>query len=406
MYFEREITDIIRQTNDSFPVLLLTGPRQVGKSTVLERIVEKNRSYVTLDDPQMRVLAQNDPALFLQTFQPPVLIDEVQYAPELFPHIKILVDRQKENGMFWLTGSQPFQLMKNVSESLAGRVGILELQGLSQAEKNHRSVGAFLPDNLLKHQNTENLKQYDINELYEDIWKGSYPARHANPKLDNSLFYASYLKTYIERDIRSLSQIADERSFLIFLKVAAARTGQLLNYADMAKDVQVSESTIKAWISLLMTSGLIFLLHPYHNNLTKRAIKTPKLYFYDTGLCSYLSGWTSAETLSIGAMSGAILETYIISEIIKSYMYSNTSAQFYFYRNKEKNEIDLLIERDNTFYPIEIKRTASPKESDVKSFALLDKHGLKRGKGAIVCLYEHLLPLNREVQIVPIKFLG
>jgi len=402
VYFERSISDSIVKTSETFPVVLITGPRQVGKSTVFERIKGENRVYITLDDPQIRLLAQSDPALFLQTYEMPILIDEVQYAPQLFPYIKMLVDKHKQKGMFWLTGSQPFQLMEKVSESLAGRVGILELQGLSQAEKNRSESTPFLPSKI----ELNSRKPYNVNSIYNLILKGSFPELYATPQLNRNTFYASYLKTYIERDIRDLTNVQDERTFLIFLKVVAARTGQLLNYSDIAKDVGITEVTVKAWISLLLTSGLIFLLQPYHNNLTNRAIKTPKLHFMDTGLCAYLCGWTSPETLSAGAMNGAIFESYVVSEIIKSYIHNNEQAQFYFYRDKEKQEIDLIIERDNVFYPIEIKRTASPKEDDVKTFRLLEKMGVKAGKGAIVCLYENLLPLNREVQIVPVGYLG
>ncbi|MDR1543307.1 MAG: ATP-binding protein [Prevotellaceae bacterium] len=402
MYFSRNISEIILQTSETFPVVLITGPRQVGKSTVSEQIKEENRSFVTLDDPSIRVLAQTDPALFLQTYEPPVLIDEVQYAPQLFPHIKMIVDKRKEKGLFWLTGSQPFQLMEKVSESLAGRVGILELQGLSQAEKNQTAGEPFLPENL----KISNRKPYNVNSIYNLILKGSFPELYATPKLNRNTFYSSYLKTYIERDIRELTNVQDERLFLTFLKVVAARTGQLLNYADIAKDVGIAENTVKSWISLLLTSGLVFLLQPYHNNLTNRAIKTPKLHFMDTGLCAYLCGWTSAETLSVGAMSGAIFESYVVGEIMKSYIHNNVQAHFYFYRDKEKQEIDLVIERDNIFYPIEIKRTASPQQNDVKTFSLLEKMGVQAGKGAIVCLYENLLPLSRDVQIVPIGYLG
>jgi predicted AAA+ superfamily ATPase len=242
--------------------------------------------------------------------------------------------------------------------------------------------------------------------VYELILRGSFPELSATPDMKRSLFYSSYLKTYIERDIRSLSQIADEHRFLQFLSVAAARTAQILNYSDMASDVGVSENTIKTWISLLETSGLIYLLHPYHNNITKRSIKTPKIYFLDTGLCSFLTGWDTVETISAGAMNGAFLETYVISEILKSYWHSGTDAKFYFYRDKEKREIDILIERNGKFTPIEIKRTASPSLDDIKHFKVLESLKLPIGKGAIICLYEHLLPLNHHVDIVPVAYLG
>jgi len=398
-YFERTLSDILRKATETFPVVLITGPRQVGKTTVFEKNKEEGRTYVTLDDPQIRSLAKSDPNLFLQSYKTPLLIDEVQYAPELFPYIKMIVDREKKKGMFWLTGSQQFHLMRNVSESLAGRVVVLELQGLSQSEKQRRlSIEPFLPNNIL----SNGFCAMDVTDVYDNILKGSYPELFAIPQVDRSMFYASYLKTYIERDIRELINVADEHSFVKFVRVAAARTGQLLNYSDMARDVDVSVNTIKSWISILETSGLVYMLYPYHNNITNRVVKTPKMYFIDTGLCCYLSGWESVTALSNGAMSGAILETYVVSEMLKSYWHNGKQARFYFYRDKEKREIDLLIERDNVFYPIEIKRTASPKPGDVKHFALLSKLGLNVGMGAIVCLYDGLLPLNESVNIIPI----
>ena len=402
MFFKRTLSEVIKNATETFPVVLITGPRQVGKTTVFKHHQGPERTYITLDDPQIRTLAQKDPALFLQTYKTPLLIDEIQYAPELFPYIKMAVDKEKQKGMFWLTGSQQFLLMRNVSESLAGRVAILELQGFSQAEKFQRNGTAFLPGIIT----SDNRQQLDIHQVYEMMLTGSYPELFVTPSMKRKLFYASYLKTYIERDIRTLTQITDEHSFIQFIKVAAARTGQLINYTDMANDVGVSANTIKSWISLLETSGLIYLLQPYHNNITHRAVKTPKLYFLDTGLCCYLSGWETVETLSTGAMSGAMLETYVISEILKSYWHSGESPNVYFYRDKEKREIDLLIERNGKFYPIEIKRTASPKESDVKNFNVLKSLNLPAGKGAIICFYDKFLPLNADVNIIPISYLG
>jgi len=401
MIFARIISNTIKKATETFPVVLITGPRQVGKTTVFEQYREPERTYITLDDPQARALAQNDPALFLQTYKTPLFIDEIQYAPQLFPYIKMAVDKEKQKGMFWLTGSQQFHLMRNVSESLAGRVAILQLQGLSQAEKFHRKNLPFLPDN----EERINHK-LDINEIYELILRGSYPELYANPNVDLDMFYSSYLKTYIEKDIRDLINISDESAFIKFMKVASARTGQLINYADMASDVGVSANTIKSWLSLLETSGLTFMLYPYSNNMINRAVKTPKLYFYDTGLVCYLTGWVSANTLQNGAMNGAILETYVISEILKSYQYNGKSVSAYFYRDKEKKEIDLLIEQNGKFYPIEIKRTASPKESDVKNFNILESKKIPAGKGAIICFYENFLPLNRAVNIIPMGYLG
>lgn len=401
MYVERTLSKIIHETTKTFPVVLITGPRQVGKTTVFERSKESSRTYVTLDDPQVRSLAKNDPHLFLQTYRSPLFIDEIQYAPELFPYIKMAADKTRQKGMFWLTGSQQFNLMRDVSESLAGRVAVLELQGLSQAEKNGREGLPFLPDALVP----DDRPAYDVYSLYGIILRGSFPELYANTNMNRSLFYASYMKTYIERDIRQLIQVSDEHRFLTFVKMAAARTGQMLNYHDMAKDVGASVNTIKSWISVLETSGLIFLLQPYHNNIAQRSLKTPKLYFFDTGLCCYLCGWETVETLASGAMNGAILETYVISEIVKSYRHNGLSLNAWFYRDRDKKEIDLLIERNGQLYPVEIKRSASPKIDDVKHFKILSRMGLQQGKGAVICLYDQLLPLNHETMIVPVGYL-
>ncbi|MDR2563174.1 MAG: ATP-binding protein [Prevotellaceae bacterium] len=401
MYIERTLSKVIREATESFPVVLITGPRQTGKTTIFEQNIEPSRTYVTLDDPQIRTLAVNDPHLFLQTYRPPLFIDEIQYAPSLFPYIKMEVDKTRQKGLFWLTGSQQFNLMKDVSESLAGRVAILELQGLSQAEKNGQNALPFLPDTLAP----DNRPTYNLYSLYETIWRGSFPELHANLNLNRTLFYSSYFKTYIERDIRQLMQVSDEHRFLTFVKTAAARTGQLLNYNDMAKDVDVSANTIKSWISVLETTGLIFLLQPYHNNIANRTLKTPKLYFFDTGLCAYLCGWETAKTLASGAMNGAILETYIVSEIVKSHRHNGLSVNIWFYRDRDKKEIDLLIERNGVLYPVEIKRSASPKTDDVKHFNALTRMGLQTGKGSLICLYDKLLPLNDQVTIVPVGYL-
>jgi predicted AAA+ superfamily ATPase len=401
MYLERTLSRVIAEVTNHFPVVLITGPRQVGKTTLFERCMELPRIYVSLDDPQLRALAKNDPPLFLQSFRPPLLIDEIQYAPELFPYVKMAVDTARLKGMFWLTGSQQFNMMKDVSESLAGRVAVLELQGLSQAEKYGYAATPFLPGALTP----DNRKALDLLSLYELILRGSYPELYVTAAMSRSLFYSSYLKTYVERDIRQWIHVTDEHRFLTFVKAAAARTGQLLNYNDMAKEVGASVNTIKSWISALETSGLIFLLPPYHTNLANRTVKTPKLYFADTGLCCYLSGWDTAATLSGGAMNGAMLETYVIAEILKGYRHNGQTVNAYFYRDKDKKEIDLLIERNGWLYPIEIKRTASPKAGDVKHFSVLSRLGLPVGKGAIICLYDKLLPLDRQTDIVPVGYL-
>ena len=401
MYFKRTLSKFLQAASKTFPVIFITGPRQVGKTTLLEHSSVEDRAYVTLDDPQIRLLAKNDPAMFFQRYQAPLLIDEVQYAPELFSYIKMIADKEKRTGMFWLTGSQQFHLMKNISESLAGRVAILDLQGLSQREKFNKPIQQpFLPAN-----NLEKVADLDLKSVYEIILKGSYPALYAREDVDRRLFYSSYLRTYLERDVRDLLKISDEQKFITFLQVAAARTGQLLNYADIARDVSVSQNTIKSWISILQTSGLIYLLQPYYNNITSRAIKTPKLYFLDTGLCCYLTGWNTSETLETSAMSGAIFETYVVSEIIKSYWHNGKQIQIYFYRDKEKKEIDILIEENGKLYPIEIKKSANPSTKDIKNFSVLDSISKPKGQGAIICFSNNYLPLNKDVTIIPVSYL-
>ena len=284
---------------------------------------------------------------------------------------------------------------------MAGRVAILDLQGLSQREKFNKPIQQpFLPAN-----NLEKVADLDLKSVYEIILKGSYPALYAREDVDRRLFYSSYLRTYLERDVRDLLKISDEQKFITFLQVAAARTGQLLNYADIARDVSVSQNTIKSWISILQTSGLIYLLQPYYNNITSRAIKTPKLYFLDTGLCCYLTGWNTSETLETSAMSGAIFETYVVSEIIKSYWHNGKQIQIYFYRDKEKKEIDILIEENGKLYPIEIKKSANPSTKDIKNFSVLDSISKPKGQGAIICFSNNYLPLNKDVTIIPVSYL-
>lgn len=404
MYLERTLSPYIAKASNFFPVVLITGPRQVGKTTIFESAKSEQRTYITLDDPMLRTLAQNDPQLFLSTYKAPILIDEVQYAPQLFPYIKMIVDKEKKPGAFWLTGSQVFTLMKNVTESLAGRVGILELQGLSQSEKaKFPNRKPFLPTSDL----TSEIPPFGLNSLYDTIFKGSYPAVVANKDAQWQSFYRSYVSTYIERDVKQILNITQEGNFIKFLSVAAARAGQLLNYSDMARDCDVSIATIKSWISVLNTSGIIYLLYPYSNNITKRAIKTPKLYFYDTGLVCYLCRIMDSVSARDGIMSGALMETYAISEIIKSYIHNGLSPNMFFYRDKDGKEIDLILEENMTLYPIEIKRTATPTANDMKNFDILEsiKGNKQIGEGAIVCLHPQFVPMSRNVVAIPVSYI-
>ncbi|MFQ3549453.1 MAG: ATP-binding protein [Armatimonadota bacterium] len=402
MYQSRTIENYIKKIQNQFPVLLLTGARQVGKTTVLKHLSDDKRKYVTLDDPLILQLAKEDPALFFQRFQPPLLIDEIQYAPELLPYIKIISDNSEEKGLFWLTGSQQFQLMKGISESLAGRVAILQLLGFSYKERIGKSSESvpFLPnqDKAVSYKNSDML---NLEKLYKLIWQGSMPTIAINEDMDRDLYYSSYLQTYLQRDVRDLAKVGDEIAFVRFLRITASRTGQLLNYADLARDADIAPNTAKNWISILLASGIIYLLEPYFNNITKRMVKTPKLYFLDTGLCAYLTGWSNPDTLESGAMSGAFFETWIVSEMLKSYLHNGLQPPFFFFRSDDKKEIDVLIETDGTIYPVEIKKTASPSKNHITSFSLVEKFGKPVGLGGVVCLATESLPITENAISIP-----
>ena len=405
-YIKRTLEKSILQMSQFFPAVLVTGPRQVGKTTILKNCESNSRTYVSLDSLDNRALAQNDPAMFLQNFPAPVLIDEIQYAPQLLPYIKIQIDKHQQPGMFWLTGAQQFHLMKNVTESLAGRMGILQLQGLSQTEKDgNRSALPFLPTEQYIKTQAVNAPEADIIKVYERIWKGSYPKLYPADNIHWETFYESYLQTYIERDIRTLSTIHKELDFLKFMRSLAARTGQMLNYKAMAADVDVSAPTLKEWLSVLQASNLIYILSPYSNNIGKRFIKTPKVYFLDTGLASYLTGWKTPETLREGAMSGAMFETYAVSEILKSYWHNGKQPNIYYYRDKEGQEIDVLLEENGTFYPVGIKKKTNPTKEDIRHFSILEKLQLKQGTGAVLCMATNPLSITQNVQRIPITYL-
>jgi uncharacterized protein len=407
MYTKRTLENYIEKASNQFPALLLTGARQVGKTTLLKHLSTNKRTYITLDDPDILNLAKNDPALFFKRFPPPLLIDEIQYAPELLPYIKILIDSNRQSGTFWLTGSQQFHLMKGVSESLAGRVGIINLLGLSKHEimNKKQNYNSFLPtlDEIGKRDIIN--KKISLKDLYQLIWKGSYPALYNSGNIDKELFYSSYIQTYIQRDVRDLAKVGDETAFLRFIKATAARTGGLLNMSDLARDADIAPNTAKSWLSILKTSGIIYLLEPYYTNVSKRLVKSPKLYFLDTGLCTYLTGWSSPETLEFGAMSGAMLETWILIEILKSYWHNGKTGNFYYYRDKYSNEIDLLIEIDGTIYPIEFKKTASPRKEHIKHFHLLQKLNMPIGSGGVICLCDNYLPLEENIWSIPVSLI-
>lgn len=398
MYYKRSITEVLKEASKYFKVVLLTGPRQVGKSTLLEHARKTGRNYVTLDDSEALALAKEDPVEFFRAYPAPALIDEVQRAPEIFIHIKRIVDASDKKGQFWLTGSQQFHLMHEVSDSLAGRVAVLSMQGFSHAEKiGEPERPPFLPNLSLRTRRSTPTQR----EVFAEIVRGSYPQLWDGTP--SSLFYASYISTYLERDVREIVNISSAGAFLRFLRVAAARTGQLINYDNMSRDVGVSPPTIKNWLSVLETSGLIYLLQPWSTNLTQRAIKTPKLYFMDTGLCCHLCGISTAEMAMNSPNSGALFETYVISEVLKSHWHHGLNTAFYFYRDANQREIDLIIETEGKVWPIEIKRSSSPKAEMIRHFDIIDES--VRGKGALICTAEKLLPLGKGAITVPVGYI-
>ena len=402
-YIRRSLEKIVLQVTKEYPVLLLSGPRQVGKTTMLKKLMEGTaRNYVSLDDLQERELARTDPELFLQLHKPPILIDEVQYAPELFPYIKLIVDKEQNKGDFWLTGSEVFSLMRGVQESLAGRVALLSLSSLSQTEAYGGQEQTFTlnPESLLSRK--KGRKPADAEEIFKRIFKGSMPAIVGGDISSPGIFYNSYLSTYIERDVRSLSDAIDSLKFLRFITALAARCSQMLNISELARDAELNQKQVKDWLGILETLGILFYLYPYSNNLLKRLVKTPKVYFYDTGLVAYLTKWSSPETLARGAMSGAILENYVVSEIRKTYLNNGKEAFMYYYRDKDAKEIDLVLEQDGELHPIEIKKSANPASEILRVFPVLDKSSLKRGNGAVICLKTELSAFNKENYIVPV----
>ena len=402
-YISRSLEKVVSEVTKEYPVVLVTGPRQVGKTTMLQKLMEgTDRSYVSLDDLNERNLAKTDPELFLQLHKPPVLIDEVQYAPELFTYIKVLVDKNHAPGDFWLTGSQVFKLMRGIQESLAGRVAVLSLTSLSQAELCDGEMEPFTVDMDALTIRRKKRKQADTREIFERIFKGSMPAIVSGQNSNSQIFYSSYLTTYIERDVRELSDAIDSLKFYNFITAVAARCGQMLNIADIARDADINQKQAKDWLGILETLGIIFYLHPYSNNLLKRLVKTPKLYFYDTGLVCYLTKWSSADTLLSGAMNGAILENYVVSEIMKTYLNSGKEPFMYYYRDKDAREIDIVLEHDGVINPIEIKKTSNPGTELTKVFNLLDHSSTPRSKGAVICMKPELSAIDRENYIVPV----
>lgn len=404
-YIARHMEKRVLELSKSYSAILLTGPRQAGKTTMLRSLAEKEgieREYVSLDDLFTRDMAKNDPALFLQLHKPPVLIDEVQYAPELFTYIKIYIDEHHNPGDFWMTGSQIFRLMRGVQESLAGRVALLHMSPMSQREIIGADCVPFTTDfdKLLAESKT--IAPVDTPMLFERIWQGSMPGIVSGLYGDRNMYYSSYISTYVERDVRDISGTIDALKFNRFITALAARTSQLLNYNALAEDADIDIQTAKAWVNILETLGIIFLLHPYSNNVLKRTIKTPKVYFYDSGLICYLTKWSSPEVAESGAMSGALLENFTVSEIMKGYQNAGLEPYLYFYRDRDAKEIDVIMEGDGKLCPLEIKKTAIPDKRIVKTFGVIDKSPLRLGTGAVLCMADRFGAFDRENLIVPI----
>ncbi len=417
-YIRRSIEEKILKSSETFKAVLLTGPRQVGKSTLLKKQFS-DWKYVSLDDPFLEQQARENGSMFMMLNQPPLIIDEIQRAPELFRYIKLLCDETEEKGLFCLSGSQQFRLMQNISETLSGRISIVELSGLSLRELQKDSFQErFLPsmEYLLERQKTVKAPR----NIWSIIHRGSYPELQ-NPEVDWSEFYSNYVRTYIERDVRELSAVQDLDAFRRFMIATAARTGEILNYSNIASEVGKDVVTIKNWISILEASGIVYLLEPYSSNVLKRAIKTPKLYFRDTGLACYLTRWLTEEALAYGAFSGHIFETFVISEILKSFSNKGLDYRYYvsYYRGRDKKrvkkngeaievegEIDLIIEENGTLYPIEIKQNPHVSADETSAFLVLDQlEDKKRGMGAIVCICSQPGILRENILQIPVWYI-
>ena len=401
MYIKRHIESIVTDLLKEYSCLLVSGPRQVGKTTLIQHLQEDTpREYISLDDVALREEAKRDPKLFLQIHKPPICIDEIQYAPELFPYIKMIADTNRRAGDFILTGSQIFRLMRGVSESLAGRVAILNMQGISLSEVTGLPNHPFLPD-LDFYRDRKPLDIFDAPAVFKHIYRGSMPAVISGLHAGTARFYSSYISTYLNRDVRDITHV-DEPKFFRFLTAAAARTGQILNTTEIARDAEISLPTAQSWLNILETLGIIFYLYPYSNNLLKRTIKRPKLYFYDTGLVCHLARWNGVEAMTAGAQAGALFETFTVSEIIKTYFNAGLDSFVYYYRDTDMREIDLLIEQNQKLYPIEIKKTTRGDRRIANTFKLIEKSGLTQGVGGIVCLNDRLGALSQNTLIIPI----
>lgn len=402
-YIKRELERKFLAMNEVFKAVMVTGARQVGKSTMLKKLAEnEERTYVNLDNSRDRDLARRDPGLFFQVYKPPILIDEAQKAPELFEYIKILCDESDQTGLFWLTGSESKKLLREARDSLAGRICILKMYSLSQREKAGKcDLGKmeFSYDALFKRSGE--FPENDLPNVYTHIWEGGMPGTIGMNAEQRMEYYESYIETYLMRDAVDDNGISDTEGFRKVLRACAAFAGNLVNYSDLAQTGNVSVPTAKEWIKILQSMGIIFLLEPFSNNELKRMIKTPKLYFCDTGLCAYLSMWTSMETLMNGAASGHYYENYVVSEFLRMYACSKDRVNMTFYRDTNQKEIDIVLEENGTIHPLEIKKSSNPEKKSISSFHLLEKSSLKIGEGGIICMASKPFPLDENNILIP-----
>lgn len=402
-YINRTLERKFLRMSSFFKAVLVTGARQVGKTTMLKHLAsEQQRTYVSMDNTMARMLAKSDPVLFFQTYKPPIIIDEIQKAPELFEQIKLICDESEERGLFWLTGSQQFKTMKNVRETLAGRIGILELYSLSQSEAAgldfSDELDFSLPGLLARRSHTA---KNDIVNVFEFIWRGGMPDVMSADMEQRQEYFHSYVETYLMRDVSEEGGITDTIRFRRFLNACAALTAEQVNYKTLADAAEISQPTAKEWLRLLQGMGIVYLLQPFANNELKRLTKTPKLYFCDTGLCAYLSMWLTRDTLMCGAASGHYFENYVVMELLKNYAYAPAKANLTYYRDSNAKEIDLFVEENGVIHPLEIKKSANPDRREVKKYGLLDKVKLNRGSGGIICMCEEVIPIDSQNCFIP-----
>lgn len=402
-YCVRELERKFLKMNGFFKAILVTGARQVGKTTMLKHLAEgTDRTYVSLDNSLARELAKSDPVLFFQTYKPPILIDEVQKAPELFEQIKIICDGSEEKGLFWLTGSQQYGMMKNVRETLAGRVGILTLYSFSQREKNGLNFETELDFSLATLQaRQKKVGKNDIVKVFRHIWEGGMPQAIGADEEMRAEYYNSYIDTYLMRDVAEAGGITDEVRFKKFVRACAALVAEQVNYATLAEASDISQPTAKNWLEILQGLGIVYLLQPYANNELKRLSKTPKLYFCDTGLCAFLSMWLTADALMMGAASGHYYENYVVMELVRNYAYSAAKANILYFRDSNAKEIDVFVEENGKIHPLEIKKSATPDRREVKKYQVLDKASVARGNGGIICMCEEPIPIDTDNCFIP-----